>query len=282
VLELLARYRKFSTLVVVVLAAVGLLTAQQSRPGDALWLAEGIATVTAPVQLVFARAHRGAATLWTTYLDWKHLRAEVTRLRAETAALRLRQVRQEELEAENVRLRALAALRERLPDRTLGAEVMARDWQGFTRGLTIDRGRADGVERLAPVLVTSGVVGRVAGLRQHSAVVQVLTDPASSIGGMVARTRAQGLVEGVAGGRLRLKLAASEEALQPGDLVVTSGIGELFPKGLPLGRVLRVYAPTGLFRTAELQPAVDLTSVEDVLVLPRGASADVTAAFPES
>ena len=73
-----------------------------------------------------------------------------------------------------------------------------------------------------------------------SAVVQVLTDPASSIGGVVLRTRAQGLVEGVAGGRLRLKLAVSEEALQPGDLVVTSGIGELFPKGLPLGRVLRV------------------------------------------
>lgn len=281
-LELLARYRKFSTLALVVLAGVALLTAQQSRPGDALWLAEGVATVTAPVQLVFARAHRRAAALWTGYLDWKHLRSELGRLRAETAALRLRQVRQEELEAENARLRALAALRERLPDRTLGAEVVARDWQGFTRGLTIDRGRADGVERLAPVLVTSGVVGRVAGLRHHSAVVQVLTDPASSIGGMVARTRAQGLVEGVAGGRLRLRLAASEQALQPGDLVVTSGIGELFPKGLPLGRVLRVYAPTGLFRTAELQPAVDLTSVEDVLVLPRGASPDVTAAFPES
>lgn len=280
--DLLVRYRKFSTFAVVVLAGVVLLTAQQSRPGEALWLAEGVATVTAPVQLVFARIHRRATALWTGYLDWKHLRAELARLRAETAALRLRQVRQEELESENGRLRGLATLRERLPDRTLGAEVMARDWQGFTRGLTIDRGRTDGVERLAPVLVTAGVVGRVAGLRRHSAVVQVLTDPASSIGGVVLRTRAQGLVEGVAGGRLRIKLAASDEALEPGDLVVTSGIGELFPKGLPLGRVLRVYAPTGLFRTAELQPAVDLTSVEDVLVLPRGTSADVTAAFPES
>ena len=83
-LELLARYRKFSTLALVVLAGVALLTAQQSRPGDALWLAEGVATVTAPVQLVFARAHRRAAALWTGYLDWKHLRSELGRLRAET------------------------------------------------------------------------------------------------------------------------------------------------------------------------------------------------------
>jgi rod shape-determining protein MreC len=282
VLDLLVRYRKYSVLLLVVGAAVALLMAQQTRPGEGLWLAEGIATITAPVQAGFARIHRSTAALWAGYLDWKHLRTEVTRLRAETAALRLRQLRQEALEAENTRLRSMATLRQRLPDRTLGADVVARDWNGFTRGLTVDRGRADGVERLSAVLVTGGVVGRVAVLRRHSAVVQVLTDPASSIGGVVLRTRAQGLVEGVAGGRLRLKLAVSEEVLQPGDLVVTSGIGEMFPKGLPLGRVLRVYAPTGLFRTAELEPAVDLTSVEEVLVLPRGASGDLAPAFPES
>ena len=281
-LDLLVRYRKHSILGLVAVAAVALLTAQQTRPGEGLWLAEGIATVTAPVQMAFARVHRGAASLWAGYLDWKHLRAEVARLRGETVALRLRQLRQEALEAENLRLRTLATLRQRLPERTLGAEVVARDWNGFTRGLTIDRGRVDGAERLSAVIVTSGVVGRVAVLRRQSAVVQVLTDPASSIGGVVLRIRAQGLVEGVAGGRLRIKLAVSEEALQPGDLVVTSGIGEIFPKGLPLGRVRRVYSPTGLFRTAELGPAVDLTSVEEVLVLPRGTSGDLAPAFPGS
>lgn len=281
-LDVLVRYRKYSILGLVVVAAVTLLTAQQTRPGEGLWLSEGIATLTAPVQAAFAHAHRGAASLWIGYLDWKNLRADVARLRAETVALRLRQLRQEALEAENLRLRTLATLRERLPEGTVGAEVMAREWNGFTRGLTIDRGRIDGVERLSAVIVTNGVVGRIAVLRRQSAIVQVLTDPASSIGGVVLRTRAQGLVEGVAGGRLRIKLAVSEEALQPGDLVVTSGIGELFPKGLPLGRVLRVYAPTGLFRTAELEPAVDLTSVEEVLVLRRGTSGDLAPAFTES
>lgn len=278
--DLLVRYRKYSLLAVVLLAGVSLLTLQHARPDDGSWLADGIAFVTAPLQTGAARLHRGAVTLWTTYLDWKALRAEVVRLRTESTALRLRQLRQAELENENQRLRGLVTLHDRLATRTVGAEVVAREWNGFTRGLTIGRGRVDGIDRLAPVVVARGVVGRVAVLRRSSAIIQLLTDPASSIGAVVHGTRAQGLVEGVAGGRLRLKLAAGEEGVRPGDLIYTSGIGELFPKGLPLGRVLRVYPPAGLFRTAEIEPAVDLATVEEVLVLPRGTTADLGAAFP--
>src|SRR2546422_455986 len=135
---------------------------------------------------------------------------------------------------------------------------------GFPGGLARGRGRGGGSDRLAPVVVARGGGGRVAVLRRSSAVVQLLTDPASSIGAIVHGTRAQGLVEGVAGGRLRLKLAAGEEGVRPGDLVYTSGIGELFPKGLPLGRVLRVYPPARLFRTAEIEPAVDLATLRAV------------------
>lgn len=280
-LDLWVRYRKYSVLLLIVLTAFTLLTTQRNGPGDGLWLTEGIAAITAPVQAVFTRVHRGAAGLWASYLSWKAMRADLSRLRAEVTALRLRQLRHDELEAENARLRVLLTLREWLPARTIGAEVVAREWTGFTRGLTIDRGRADGVERLAPVIVTRGVVGRVAGLRRNSAVVQLLTDPASSIGAVVSRTRAQGLVEGVAGGRLRLKLAANEEGVKADDRIFTSGIGELFPKGLPLGRVLRVYPPSGLFRTAELEPAVELATIEEVLVLPRGSTADLTPALAE-
>ncbi|MGH7322109.1 MAG: rod shape-determining protein MreC [Candidatus Rokuibacteriota bacterium] len=281
-LEFWLRYRKFSRLLLVVLAAFVLLSLQRTRPDDGLWVADTVAAVTAPVQAAFTRVHRGATGVWSTYLEWKALRTDVHRLRTEVTALRLRQLRQDELEAENGRLRSMLALRERLPVRAIGAEVVAREWNGFTRGLTINRGREHDLEALAPIIVTRGVVGRVMGLRRSSAVVQLLTDPASSIAGVVNRTRAQGLVEGVAGGRLRLKLAAREEGVAMGDLVFTSGIGGLFPRGLPLGRVIRVYPPATLFRIAELEPAVDLATVEEVLVLPRGAASDLSAAFPES
>jgi rod shape-determining protein MreC len=279
VLEFWVRHRKHARLLLVLLAALTLLALERARPDEGLWVAEAIAAVTAPVQAAFARIHRGATGLWTTYLEWRALRADAERLRAEVAALRLSQMRQDELEAENDRLRALLKLRDRLAVPTIGAEVVAREWNGFTRGLTINRGRASRLERLAPVIVIRGVVGRVVEIRQSSAVIQLVTDPASSIGGVVNRTRAQGLVEGVAGGRLRLKLAAREEGVTPGDLVSTSGVGGLFPKGIPLGRVTRVRAPTGLFRIVDLEPAVDPATVEEVLVLPRGLPGDLAPKF---
>jgi rod shape-determining protein MreC len=279
VLEFWVRHRKHARLLLVLLAALTLLALERARPDEGLWVAEAIAAVTAPVQAAFARIHRGATGLWATYLEWRALRADAERLRTEVAALRLSQMRQDELEAENGRLRALLDLRDRLAVPTVGAEVVARDWNGFTRGLTINRGRASRLERLAPVIVIRGVVGRVVEIRQSSAVIQLITDPASSIGGVVNRTRAQGLVEGVAGGRLRLKLAAREEGVTPGDLVSTSGVGGLFPKGIPLGRVTRVRAPTGLFRIVDLEPAVDPATVEEVLVLPRGLPGDLAPKF---
>jgi rod shape-determining protein MreC len=279
VLEFWVRHRKHARLLLVLLVALTLLALERARPDEGLWVAEAIAAVTAPVQAAFARIHRGATGLWTTYLEWRALRADAERLRTEVAALRLSQMRQDELEAENGRLRTLLDLRDRLAVPTIGAEVVAREWNGFTRGLTINRGRASRLERLAPVIVIRGVVGRVVEIRESSAVIQLVTDPASSIGGVVNRTRAQGLVEGVAGGRLRLKLAAREEGVTPGDLVSTSGVGGLFPKGIPLGRVTRVRAPTGLFRIVDLEPAVDPATVEEVLVLPRGLPGDLAPKF---
>jgi rod shape-determining protein MreC len=280
VLELWVRYRKYTRLFLVLFASLTLLTIQHKRP-EGRWLADGVSAVTAPVQETFARVHRGALGLWTTYLKWKALRADNERLGAEVTALRLRQLRQDELDSENGRLRSLLALRERLGVRTTGAEVVARDWNGFTRGLTINRGRSDGLEPLSPVIVTRGVVGRVVELRHSSAIIQLVTDPASSIAGVVNRTRARGQIEGVAGGRLRLKLMSREDGVMVGDLVSTFG-GGLFPKGLPVGRVARVHAPTALFRLVDLEPAADLARIEEVLVLPRELAADLGSAFSDT
>src|SRR2546426_5386802 len=198
--DFLVRYRKYSLLAVVLLAGVSLLTLQRARPDDGIWLADGIAFVTAPLQTGAARLHRGAVTLWTTYLDWKALRAEVVRLRTESTALRLRQLRQAELENENQRLRGLVTLHDRLVTRTVGAEVVAREWNGFTRGLTIGRGRVDGIDRLAPVVVARGVVGRGGGLRRSSAGGPVPPPPPPRTRAAVPGARAPGGVARGAGG----------------------------------------------------------------------------------
>src|SRR5262249_11856105 len=152
--------------------------------------------------------------------------------------LRLRALQVEETREENARLRRLLALHERLPLSTLAGEVIGREAGGRVRAPTVNRGDRSGVARQAPTIVPEGLVGRLVHGRAGPSVVQLLTDPTSTVGAVVQRTRTAGLVEGDAGGVLRFKFMARDGAqVARGDVIVTSGLGNLFPKGLPVGRV---------------------------------------------
>jgi len=272
--------RKYALLLVLVAVSLLLLTLQSrgygSRAGDL------VAAVTTPLQAGYARVTRGALAVWTTYLDWKNVRAENRRLRAEIERLRVEALRVSETDDENRRLRTLLALQERLPLTTLAGEIIAREWGGWVRALTVNRGRADRVARMTAVISPFGLVGRIVDVRPGSAIVQVLTDPASTVGAHVVRTRTPGIVEGEPRGTLRFKyLARDGTALQVGDVLVTSGQGGLFPRGIPIGRVRAIDdRGAALFNYAALDPAVDFGRVDEVLVVTGRPSQDLTAYFP--
>ena len=147
-----------------------------------------LAVVTTPVQTVASRVHRAAFGLWTTYVDWKNVRTENLRLRQEAQRLRVEALQVSEVQEENRRLRRLLGLRTALPIATVSGEVIAREWGGWVRSLTINRGREDSVARLTAVIVPEGLIGRVVDVRPSSSVVQLLTDPASTVGGHILRT----------------------------------------------------------------------------------------------
>lgn len=269
------------TLLGTVLVLCFLLLTVQSR-GWGVDPADLIALVTTPVHQGLATVQRAAAGLWATYQDWKSVRAENRRLRADIERLRVEALGVAETTAENVRLRRLLDMKSRLPLDTVASEVIAREWGGWVRSLTVDRGRGDDVRRLTPVISPEGLVGRVVDVRPRSAVVQVLSDPASVVGAHVLGSRTPGLVEGDARGTLRFKYMARDGAgLRPGDLVVTSGQGRLFPRGIPIGRV-RVIDGRGsaLFHYATLDPAVDFARLGEVLLVTGERAADLTAFFP--
>lgn len=274
-------YRKYALLVSVLLVCLLLLTLQ--IPGQAVWgPGEFVSWFTTPAQVLITKAHRSALSLWTTYRSWQDLKVENRGLHAEVERLRVASLQAGELREENNRLRRLLALKERLPLETLSGEVIGKDWGGWVRSLTVNRGRGAGVARLTPVIVPAGLVGRVVTVRTNAAVIQLLNDPASTVGAVVQRTRAQGMVEGEPGGGLRLKFLAREGAgVQAGDLIVTSGVGGLFPRGLPVGRVSAVEErASGLFRYAGLAPVVDFARVEEVLLLVGQTAADLASYFP--
>jgi rod shape-determining protein MreC len=275
------RFRRYGLLVAVLLVCLSLLTVQARGRGTSA-AGEVVGTLLTPVQSVLAKVHRGAVGLWTGYTDWKVVRRENAALRAEAEQLRVQALRTGETEQENARLRRLLALRERLPLATLSGEVIGREAGGWVRALTINQGSRSGIAQQTPVIVPEGLVGRVVQVRTGASVVQLLNDPNSTVGAAVQRTRTPGLVEGDAGGVLRFKFMARDGTqVGPGDLIVTSGLGNLFPKGLPVGRVVAVEDKgSALFHFAVLAPAVDFARVEEVLLLTGETTQDVAALFP--
>jgi rod shape-determining protein MreC len=274
------KVRRYGLLVSVLLVCLLLLTVQ-TRGGGTGQAPDVVAFLITPVQDLLMKINRGALGLWTTYVDWKAVRNENAALRAEARQLQLQAMRVEETRQENARLRRLLALRDRLPLATLAGEVVGRDAGGWVRTLTVNRGRANGIARQVPVIVPAGLVGRVVQVRAGASVVQLVNDPSSTVGAVVQRTRTPGLVEGDAGGALRFKFTARDGAqIAPGDLVVTSGLGNLFPKGLPIGRVVAIQDKgSALFHFAVLAPAVDFDRVEEVLLLTGQTPHDVAGLF---
>jgi rod shape-determining protein MreC len=219
--------------------------------------------------------------LWTSYTDWKSVRRDNTLLRAEVERLRVSGLQVAETAQENARLRRLLALQERLPLAALAGEIIGRESGGWVRSLTVNRGRGSGIVQQTPVIVPEGLVGRVVQVRAGASVVQLLNDPASAVGAAVQRTRTPGLIEGDAAGAIRFKFMARDGSqVAPGDLVVTSGLGTLFPKGVPIGTVAAIEDKgSALFHFAIVAPAVDFARIEEVLLLTGQTGQDVAALF---
>ena len=274
------KIRKVVLLGSLVAACLLLLTLQMRGYGEVA--RDVFAVVTTPIQTGLAKASRATFGLWATYLDWKNVRAENRRLREEVQELRVQGLRVVETDDENRRLRRLLALQEHLPLTTLSGEIIAREWGGWIRSLTVNRGRGDNVPRLTAVISPNGLIGRVVEVRPGASIVQVLTDPTSTVGAHVLRTRTPGIVEGDPRGTLRFKFMSRDGAsIQSGDVLVTAGQGGLFPRGIPIGTVRSIDNRGGaLFHYAELTPAVDFARVDEVLLVTGDSQRDLTAFFP--
>ena len=280
------KYRRYVLLGSVFLVSLFLLS-MGTRGGGAGRPADLVAVFITPLEATLAKIQRSALGVWTAYRDWKNVRRENQTLRAEVERLRIQSLQVEETHRENFRLRRLLALRDRLPLSALAGEVIAKEWGGWVRSVTVNLGRNDGIARLTPAIVPEGLLGRVVKVRARAAVIQLLNDPASAVAVMVQRTRTAGVAEGEPGGAVRLKFMARDGGgVQVGDLIVTSGLGGVFPKGLPVGRVTAVEDKgSALFHYALLAPVTDFARVEEVLLLTEQTGADLFPHFlspPES
>jgi rod shape-determining protein MreC len=267
--RLLARYRRAVLLTSTLILAFLLMTLQvrQERAVVAI-TRQAILMVMTPFIKVTAAVVGGVTDVWHDYVDLRHLQGENKHLRQEMGTLSRRIEQLEEQALETQRLQRLLGLRQASQDQSLTARVDGKDATNWFKTILVDRGSLDGVRRNQPVVAPDGLVGRVVEVTPTSAKVQLLTDPVSAVGGLVQRTRVTGIVSGNLGAATRMRYLPLMADVAVGDVVVTSGMGGVFPKGIPIGRITAIERRSGaLFQEASLHPTVDLSRLEEVLIL---------------
>jgi len=255
-------------LAVLLLLAMLLVYSFNLRQKSATTLLERVVlAVTEPLQAALTLSGRSVGALWTRYLWLIETQEQNLALSRENRELRASLQGVSETRLENQRLRKLLDFVETDPRPVLPAMVVAEDASSWARTIVIDKGALQGVREGLPVVVAEGVVGRVIKVAPGSARVLLVIDASSSVAGLVQRFRTRGVARGNGRG-LTFEYALRDETVQVGDLIITSGMGGLFPKGLVLGYVTQVQrTDASLFQQIELRPDLDFSRLEEVLVL---------------
>jgi len=226
-----------------------------------------------PIQLQFSNLARGIGEVAQTIRDLRALREENARLRRENEALTIENVQLKEAEAENKRLRRLLNFVKANPAYDYrGGEVIARiighDPNLYLDFIMIDLGEGDGVTPGMPVVTERGLVGRISEVHDGASKVLLITDVNSAVAALVQNSRATGVVRGLAGGGLLLDQIPQDVVVHEGEIVLTSGLGGTFPKGLVIGQISKVYQRDyEMFQQARVRPTVDFRNLEQVLVI---------------
>lgn len=257
-------------LVVLIVLALVITTVwyREGVNGPVHKLRAGIETVTAPVTTIgefVTRPIRGVVA-WATDLGVS--RSQLETLRSQNAQLRTRVSELEEARLQNERLKGLVQFATASKIQSLGAAVIGRPTNSWEGVITINRGTADNVQAGMPVVGPSGLLGQTVDVAAHSARVRLITDPSSGVSAMLQTTRAEGIVKGSIEGKLTLDFVSVEATVRAGDVVITSGMGGVFPKGLIVGEVTKVVkSPAALYQHIELAPSGRVDTLEEVLVL---------------
>jgi rod shape-determining protein MreC len=255
-----------------ILAHLVVISRQVEGQGGVSLLERALGSVLLPPQRLVASAIHGVKGVWQGYVGLRGTRDENRRLQERVRALESQLAADRQQIGEAARLREILELRPILPFPTMTAQVIAREGVPWFRNITIDKGKDDGVTLSAPVLGVGGVMGRVVEVGPRAAKVQLLLDRDCGVGVRIERTRTTGVVAGQVAfsdsgtSDLLMKYVPVLADVVVGDVVVTSGLDQIYPKGLVVGRVRSVGKGSGLFKEVAVQPSANFEKIEEVMV----------------
>jgi len=251
----------------VVIAHIVLISAQVNAKTGVPILETVTFGAFAEVQRATSAVLNGFRGAWTGYIGLRNVRNENEALRRELANAQVEVQRQRALADRTRSLETILGLSNSIELQTAAAQIIGAAASPDFRTVTIDKGSVHQLRADMAVLAPTGVVGRVVIAGPRASRVQLLVDRNAAAGALIERSRAQGVVVGAGDDRLRLDYVSETQDVAVGDTVVTSGIDGIYPKGFVIGQVESVDKNGVAFRSIAIRPAVDFSTLEDVLVV---------------
>lgn len=254
IIQFIGRHKDVSSLFFTVFLSLWMLSANHTRQQQ---IARTLTlSVFYPFQFTFQQVTRAH----NIFKENKRLREELTKVKTRITVL-------EEQAAENQRLRSLLGFGQDFSYHLLPARVIAREPSHLYRSMVINAGKKQGIGLYMPVVTKDGVVGKVIQTLPNMSLAQILKDPSARTSVMVKRTRFVGILETENGRNFFIRFRNHVD-VQPGDTIITSGLGGIYPKGLSMGQITKItnnHDP--LFKKAFLRPSVDFEHLEEVFVI---------------
>ena len=275
-LALVSRHRSFLILVVVVALQILLLSMQITRKNHVRLIQYWAVATFDPLE----RSMEGLANFSTNaYRTYYHLwgaEQENQEMRAQLAAAEAQIHQLAEQAGETQRLRTLLDMKKQLALQTVAAEVIASSPGENSNAIYIDKGADSGLTTDLAVITPEGIIGKILAIFPHSAQVLLITDPSSGVGVTLAQSRVQGILKGGSNGLCGLHYIMNDDTVARGEAVVTSGLDQVYPKGLPVGTVVSV-GEGNIYKNIGVKTAADLNRLEMVLVVLKTPAAEQQA-----
>ncbi len=229
-----------------------------------------------------AKRYQAVQSLITQPEDVTTLRQQNSALEAENSSLQVQIV---ELQQQVTEAQLLSTLvdyeRRHVENQYTAAAVIARDVSPFMHYVIINRGSDDGLRKGMPVITQQGLLGSIAAVTAGAARVQLINDPGSSINVILQQSGVEAVLNGLITGEIELDMISQNATIQPGDLVITSGLGGNFPANIVIGQVVTIRSDAfALFQSASVQPAVDFSQLDIVLIIINFQPVDISPLIP--
>jgi len=226
-----------------------------------------VMTIFSPVPKTVNWIGQTTSDMYHGYLDMRRAVNENYALHQKVISLATENLKLRQSEGDLRRLRGLLGYADQFNMPTMMAQAVMLDTSGRFKSMILDRGSNSGIQVNDAVVNANGLIGRVVLTTTDLSKVQLVTDSNSSVGVLIERTRRQGVLRGDGSGGAQLYDVPSLADVQPGDNVLTAGIDGIYPKGIPVGVIVKAEKGQDLFKTIVVKPAVDFGGIEEVIVL---------------